>query len=224
MSNFNFNSDELEFADSEESFNDSYNDGYNSFESSEIEQIDNVELSNSPTNKRVVIFASIVGFVLILIGLGGNNMLSNIKDKLDNREEIVNTIDKEVTQKEEISSPQVSISGLQNDYNSNIIRNEINSWVECSIQDYISQSEPIQSIFTVSDIDTFFKKENINDTPSIKYIIKGNISGLVGIFEIEVGYSIGSKLTLGQQLNILYSTIVINNQNVVSELSLVDFN
>lgn len=221
MSDFDFSSDDLEFVDS----NDSLEDGYSSFESSNIEQIDNVELSDtSSTNKRVVIFASIIGFGLILVGLGGSNMLSNIKNKLDSRKEVVQTIDKEVVQKEEISNSQISINDVTNDYNSNIIKREENGWVECTISDYVSPNEPIQSIFTVSDIRTFFKKENVNDTPSIKYILKGNISGLVGIFEIEVGYSIGSRLTLGQQLNILYSTIVINNQNIVSELSLMDFN
>lgn len=230
MSNFDFDNDDLEFAESSfEGEEIDSGDEYETFDRHSIEKIDNMQDNGeNSVSKRIVIFVVVIGFILILVGLGGNRFLVNIKQKLDRGKEKIESVNQANTNNQGIVNESVSSTVITYTPNQNIINDtsgyndESTKWVECAMEDYGEPSGALNAIFTVYDIKPLFKQENPNDTPIIKYIIEGNITGLVGIFEIEVGYDIGRNLVLGQQLGIAYRTIMIGNKSVVSDIDLVE--
>lgn len=101
--------------------------------------------------------------------------------------------------------------------NPDILPNETKSdWLPFTVKYYGEQSEYVESIFTVSDIQGYaYTKGN---TSKLKHVIIGSIDGLEGSFEIEVGYDIAIKLKIGTAFKVWYSTINVGGTPFVADV------
>lgn len=75
-----------------------------------------------------------------------------------------------------------------------------------------------EASFTVIDIKSYVNVGNSSDVIKTKSIVKGNISGLVGDFEIEMPYTKASYLNKGTVLKIKYKYGLLDNRVVLGEI------
>lgn len=93
---------------------------------------------------------------------------------------------------------------------------ETPTWLPFSVKYYGEQTEFVESIYTVSDIQGYAKKSG--NSGVLRHIILGSINGLDGTFELEVSYDIANKLTVGTSFKVWYSTINVGGIDFISEI------
>ena len=95
---------------------------------------------------------------------------------------------------------------------------ESSDWVELKQDDSLSMDKEISSRFTITSIKHLAKKINENNTILVKSIVKGNISGLVGTYEVEMPYDKAKYLKVGAEFKITYTMMEKNEVKIIGEI------
>lgn len=183
--------------------------------------------------KKVAIIAIIMGIVLITICLALFSLSQHLKERNrdDTQQNISNTVNSTVNDiegnKENIgnefngntdsSEDTVSSGGVNDDSNINN-DNDVNDWVQFEVAGDITFDNVIDGELTVTSIQHFAKVTNIQNDKMVKSVVKGNISGLVGTYEVEIPYYKAVKLQIGTLLKIQYKYASQNGVKVIGEI------
>lgn len=183
--------------------------------------------------KKVAIIAIIMGIILITICLALFSLSQHLKERNrdDTQQNISNTVNSTVNDiegnKENIgnefngstnnSEGKVSSSGVNDDSNINN-DNDVNDWVQFEVAGDITFDNIIDGELTVTSIQHFAKVTNVQNDKMVKSVVKGNISGLVGTYEVEIPYYKAVKLQIGTLLKIQYKYASQNGVKVIGEI------
>lgn len=213
------------------------------FEDEDLEnQVTSTNEDNQPgpqDNGKIIFCAMLVGFILIVIALLGNNFLNKGKEKAQSQENTyvtnsVNTsqqyVEKDVTVNNNVdvnkqtdayldatAQTPITIGKPVGNSDVEMVPNETQSeWLPFTVKYYGEQSAFIESVFTVSNIAGYAKTNGTNGV--LKHSITGSIQGLDGTYELEVSYDIALKLKVGTSFKVWYSTINVGGTQFVSEI------
>ena len=78
------------------------------------------------------------------------------------------------------------------------------SWVWVSADSELTFSEPISSVFTVTDVKLVSLVIEGKDMVELDSIVKGSIDGLRGTYEVRIPYNLAVLLSVGTELNCEY--------------------
>lgn len=147
--------------------------------------------------KKTAIIASAIGIGVIILGFA---LVTLVKPKEStNIKHNVTDVD---------NKPPVIVNKTQ----------EQNEWVELKQDDYLSMNKEVNSRFTVTSIKHLAKKINENNVILVKSIVKGNISGLVGTYEVEMPYDKAKYLKNGTEFKITYTMMEKNDVKIIGEI------
>ncbi len=147
--------------------------------------------------KKTAIIASAIGIGVIILGFA---LVTLVKPKEStNIKHNVTDVD---------NKPPVIVNKTQ----------EQNEWVELKQDDSLSMNKEVNSRFTVTSIKHLAKKINENNVILVKSIVKGNISGLVGTYEVEMPYDKAKYLKNGTEFKITYTMMEKNDVKIIGEI------
>lgn len=183
---------------------------------------------DSTALKKTAIVAIIAGAViLIIIGIiiriksGSDNKANNIP------EETEITVSKDEAGKEvEMSdgdNSDANNSGVdtENGGNESVTisqSNEDSGYIEIEPDDTIEELSTNEGTFTITDIKFYAKKADQIGSVSVITRLKGSISGLSGTFEIEIPYSKGLAVSVGNVFKITYKLGDKNGNKVIYDI------
>lgn len=98
------------------------------------------------------------------------------------------------------------------------IKQDSSKWVEFSASQDITMDIPIKSNFTVIKIKHMAMQVNDDRDMMIKSVVSGNISGLVGYFEIEMAYDKAKYLKAGDLFNIEYTLGEMGDTRLIGDI------
>lgn len=192
---------------------DSDSDEFNNFE------VENKEKDGKGIAVKIIV-AGVVGLFVILILARiflGNKSANSEADASSNKEwtqsstvvEENNASDKNESAKEILNNSESS-SYSDSNYNS--------GYTEITGEDDIELNDNLSDLtFTITDIKHYAKSDET--TLRVKTVLKGAISGYTGTYELEVPYSKGIKLSIGDSFNVKCRLGSYNGKNVIEEIS-----
>lgn len=197
---FDFGESDFNF-DEPIDFGNSDNKGSPSFEGS-FDDIDKGYASEHKDNseqKKIIktsVIAIGVGLLIILVAFSMNRIASN----------------KKATTKTESPKQQAEVI-----HNNPVVNNATeNGWVQVSIDNQINFDSTIESSFTVTNIRHYALVTNKNNDKQLKSLVTGNISGLVGTYEIEIPFDKAQNLSVGAVFEVSYKITELNGYSVIS--------
>jgi hypothetical protein len=170
--------------------------------------------------KRTSIYTAIIGFVVIVIALAIGAIALNARAR---HTEVQNppASTTEVTQQAEVGSQQEATFDIVENASDNVGNQgvaELASWVEFTQGPENKIDQIADSNFTVTSIQHVAKVVNEKNDMMVKSIIKGNISGLVGTYEVEIPYEKAMYLAIGTVFNIKYHYVIENEVRIIGEI------
>ncbi len=153
--------------------------------------------------KKTAIIAAAAGFVIIVAALGIRGLVNKNKN---NSEPTVKPTQTTVGQTAGNQSGTQPVTVYDS------------GWVQFTKDNGISIDQEISSNFTITSIKHLAKVVNENNDKMVKSIVTGNISGLVGTYEIEVPYEKARHLTVGAVFNITYRCTTENGVKIIGEV------
>lgn len=93
------------------------------------------------------------------------------------------------------------------------------SWVEFNGTSSFEFSSQIESTFTATNIRYFASVANSYEDKSIKAVVTGNVSGLVGSYEMEIPYDMASGLSVGVSFKCYYKIADAGEYKVVTGIT-----
>lgn len=201
--------DNNNFGDNDLDFGDSFNtDGFGeSNEFSFEEDLSNISgnineqhSSNNEKNKiiKTAIFSIGLGLVIILVAF--------LLKRLGNRPKTNNTLIDKVQQEQRVEVLNGSTIKTTNKDN----------WVQVKLDDTLEFEETVNGAFTVTDIKHYAMVTNDSNDKQLRSVLVGNISGLIGTYEIEVPYEIAQKLSIGTVFQVSYKITNYNGYRVIN--------
>ncbi len=121
-----------------------------------------------------------------------------------------------VTMKESNSS---NIQASGNSYTTNVSQTVVTDtgWTEIQSSN-LSKGNKLSGDFTVTDIKHYSKKSKLSEL-ELKSVVKGSISGLSGTYEIDIPYTNGIGLKVGDVFSIEYRMDTVNDCNIVYDIT-----
>lgn len=92
-------------------------------------------------------------------------------------------------------------------------------WQKLSSYSPLNEGTKIKSSFTITDIGYYAIPVNGQSDKQVKAVLTGSISGLVGTYQLEVNYSIGGQLNIGNSFDITYNLIEADGYKVIDGIS-----
>ena len=217
------------FDDDFDAFGDSSSDDEDASEDdgdsdSDSDEFDTFETENKEKDGKglavKIIVVGVVGLFVILILARiflGHKSANSEADASSNKEwtqsstvvEENNATDKNESAKEILNNSESS-SYSDSNYNS--------GYTEITGEDAIELNDNLSDLtFTITDIKHYAKSDET--TLRVKTVLKGAISGYTGTYELEVPYSKGIKLSIGDSFNVKCRLGSYNGKNVIEEIS-----
>lgn len=174
------------------------------------------ELDSGATQKRQIKKFAIIGCILIACGLIVIGVASSLvhrartesaKLKGDTQGQIERRVDKQMESNKAPEHPESQQSVGDGEVRGKAVWNEVNvSNLKLTEND---------GILTVVDIVNLISLDGENELAQLKSIIRGNIAGYEGVYEVEVSYDIASQLSKGTYFKIKYYTTTVNDKLIV---------
>lgn len=95
---------------------------------------------------------------------------------------------------------------------------ETSDWQSVSDIGDISIGKEISAVFTVTDVRNFVKFVNSNNDFELKTVVTGNLSGFTGSYELNIPFSKGSKLNVGDTFDVGVQIGNYHDKTVVCEI------
>ena len=130
----------------------------------------------------IIALILIVTFIINLVSHSGNN------DKPANNVNVQ-------------QNSQVVQNTTTSNANSNKSSSSTNGWILFETTDAVINSKYTDSLFSVTRIEHYVKKVDSNAV-ELKTVLYGGLSGMPGTYELEVPYSLGSKLNIGDSFDV----------------------
>lgn len=161
---------------------------------------DNTPNNSGDKNKiiKTAISAIGAGLLIVIIAFSINRVGSNKGNKRSN-----------VTTKKQVEK---SVSNV------NTVSQKKNDWVQFRADDVIEFETTITSSFTITEIKHYALVTNSSNDKQLKSVLTGNISGLVGTYEIEVPFEKAQKLDVGTVFEVSYKMKKLNGYSVISSI------
>ena len=135
-----------------------------------------------------------IGLALILIAFGINSLVTSSGKK-------------DVTNKKEV------VDRVENDITYRVGKNE---WTQFNLSENIEFGDSVDSAFTVVEIRHYALVNNKSNDKQLKSLVRGNISSLVGDYEIEIPFDKAQELSVGAVFSISYKIVKLGDYSVVS--------
>lgn len=127
-------------------------------------------------------------------------------------------IQKSISSKPKVNNQPSIQSNKDNSNTSNSSNVTTNNWIEFNGSNDISfESGLIPTEFEVTDIKHYVLKASDNNI-SLKTILKGSLKGYTGEYELEIPYSKGSKLKVGNSFSVSIEIGSYNNKVVIGDI------
>lgn len=179
--------------------------GDNETTDNKIDNTQGNEIEGAKSAKKTAIILGIIGFVVIVIALFIASLVGNSNNK---KEASVEETKAEITAHSAYTSKENIPAKLHH--------NE--GWIEFKANGDVVIDVEIDSDFTVTSIRHFAKVVNENNDKIVKSIVTGNISGLVGTYEVEIPYEKAIKLKVGSVFKITYKCNADNDSKIIGEI------
>lgn len=163
---------------------------------------------NSDTSavKKTALIGAIAGFIIIVIAL---IIISSISKHNKEKITAINTSAPVETVESVIIQPSASATP---------VAANLNGWVAFTDDSGIVIDTEINSNFTVTSITHLAKVVNDKKDMLVKSIVTGNVSGLVGTYEIEIPYQTAKLLKVGNTFDIKYMISSAEGVKVVGDI------
>ena len=215
---------------------ESLSDQENLGNSNNFENTGQDDIESSITNKKAAIISVAAGLFVVAIAF---IILGNIVNK---KQEPINQVQQPVQQQiqqvqqpvqQQIQQPtvdqntqQFESDSINNTSEQNISDsidvynsiNEKNEWIAFNDNLNLEFNLEAEADFTVTSIQNYVKVANADNDKIIKSVVKGNISGLVGTYEVELPYDKASKLDTGTLIKMKYRYCEDKGSIIVGEL------
>lgn len=97
--------------------------------------------------------------------------------------------------------------------------NSDGGWVEIkSYEDISFNGGYIDSVFTITNIKHYVKVIDSENNIVVKTLLRGNLSGFTGTYELEVSYKDGNQLSIGNRINVMVQLGSYKGKVVVGEI------
>ena len=183
-----------------------------------------------PSNKGKAIAIIVAGLVIIIgVAVAGNFALKKNK-KSNTANDYLAVIDNNVSNYEEetvsnhveysnesVAMPQRVDNGTVNTQPVQTNYVDKSGWQEVDHEE-ISFSDYIDGDFTVTSIKSFARSSKLGEM-ELKTEVTGSISGLSGTYEIDVPYTIGGGLKIGNTFSIKYKIGNIGDNTFISDIT-----
>lgn len=141
-----------------------------------------------------------IGTVLLVIGLASANALGT-KDR-NKGNQVTNSNLSNTTAFKETESSTVENKNNANNSNTNqVTQQDTSGWIEISDDTVIDNTYTIDATMTVTDI-KYYAYISSSNTRQIKAEVTGNLSGLVGIYRINIPYDKATMLNNGDAFSV----------------------
>lgn len=210
----NFGSSDNSFGDTSGGFEDSFNDDMN---------LPDVPNGNGGSTKKTAIIAVIVGIIGIVAVIIIANIIANANKNsmAQNNNGAVQT----TVNTSRPAQPVDDIMGSDREENkpstqhSDINKYKNDDWILINANEVVDfDTEYKDMIFLVTDIQHYAKKVDANGNLVIKTTLTGGLSGLTGSYELDVPYSKGTKLVIGDEFAVRVQFGTYNGKKVIGEI------
>lgn len=157
-----------------------------------LSQYDDEDAKNKSDTRKTAITAIIIGVAIIVVMFLGINFVRNLSNK--------NKVTKFNNEPIQVNQSSVVESNINNS-STNYLNN--NGWIEYESgkEDITFSDNYIDTTFSVTSIKHYVKVLN-NENYMIKTVLYGALSGFTGTYELELPYSMGSKLSIGSNIKV----------------------
>lgn len=189
-------------------------------EESSVEEDDELLRNNGSTQsgdererslKKIAIFALGLAAMLIIIVCIITRIVGNSKKAEQNINYTV--------EETKISYKETQMNNSNTNKTVNKTANKSNNWIEVEHNTFGTIDTQIESIFTVTGVNTYAKTLN-NGEFQIKTEAIGNIAGLTGTYTVNIPFNLTGVVSIGQQLEVIYSIGEKNGSKIVGDINL----
>lgn len=209
-------------------FDEESSDSPNEFESPEGKNYlnpDENSIENNIVNKKSMIKTALIyislGIIMIALALGLSNLLKNKTNEMMGNSKIDKTTE-ELNINTETNNSYNEINVMdKNQFSKSTLNTEVNesdNWIEFKAELGVEFDRNIKALFTVTSINHFTRVVENSKDMIVRSIIKGNISGLTGTYEIVVPYEKARLLTDGAVFTIQYNYGVYEGKKIIGEI------
>lgn len=183
--------------------------GFEAVENDDSQENTDDASSGKKATRKTSMTAIICGVVVIILAVVIVGIFSKLSDKKVEANNNKNTVDETGNQVENVvEQPQkvdlggkntsTSQSDSKQNTSSETKTDSNNGWIEFSTDDSITfKDERVALTFTITKVSNYVKIVDSNSNLMVKSVLTGALSGLSGTYEIEVPYSIASKVNPG---------------------------
>ena len=183
--------------------------GFEAVENDDSQENTDDASSGKKATRKTSMTAIICGVVVIILAVVSVGIFSKVADKKVEANKKKNTVDEkgnhvetvvEQPQKVDLGGKNTSTSQTDSKQNnsSETKTDSNNGWIEFSTDDSITfKDERVALTFTITKVSNYVKIVDSNSNLMVKSVLTGALSGLSGTYEIEVPYSIASKVNPG---------------------------
>lgn len=224
MADFDFDDDI--FGDVEDDDSDSFSFGNDIDDDDDDDSIEGLDMSDEPIKKpsnsqrieenkvkdfkKTALMLLGIGLLLLALAFVGIRVVSSVKNSSGS----VQTTQGNMNQNSGVS---------QNVNNNNVITSPQTTssqtlWQEISVSGLSLGDTWVESTFTITDLRHYGMVSNTNNDKQIKSVVKGNISGLVGTYEMELPTYKAMKLSVGTSFKITYQLQEQNGYKIIGDI------
>lgn len=204
------------YEDTSDNFDDFEEDSLDDTENNEDSSVDENEAERKKS-KRVAIMAVVAGLVVLVLCFGVGRIAKNKRIADSNKSSVVSTEQKSNKVSKDTDSKKVVEEKKQVNTSDNKGSSQ-GSWVEIEYDNELKFKGPVYGDFTVVSIKSYGKLINENGDKIIKTIAKGNISGLVGYYEIDIPYNKAGSIPVGTVLKVSYNIVDKESGYIIDNL------
>ncbi len=185
------------------------------------------QIKGDKSIRGVAIISIIVGILVIIAAFGMIGIASKIQGKVEDKKVVGNNLvsgvgsedvgSEDVGSEMESITPEISIPERVRDSMGEDTGDEP-EWVIFKQDDKIEFDKEIEALFTVTSIQHVAKVVNNKNDKIIKSIVKGNISGITGNYEIDIPYDKAKLISDGTVFNVRYKYNMRNDVRIIGEI------
>lgn len=210
-----FDSSDSSFGDTSGGFEDSFNDDMN---------LPDVPNGNGSTKKTAII-AVIVGLIGIVGVVIVANMIANANKNSIAQNNSESTTVQTTASTSRVAQPVDDIMSSDREENkpstqhSDINKYKNDDWILINANEVVDfDTDYKDMIFLVTDIQHYAKTVDTNGNLVIKTTLTGGLSGLTGSYELDVPYSKGTQLVVGDEFAVRVQFGTYHGKKVIGEI------
>lgn len=171
--------------------------------------------------KKIAIFALGLAAALLILVCIIARIVSNSKAAESKLNSSYNSASQETVVSKKEPKKENTNNSTKETQAVNNTQSNTGDWVKVKANTFGTIDTQINSIFTVTGVDTY-AKVLANGEIQIKTEATGNIAGLTGTYVLDIPFNVTGVVGLGQQLSIVYSIGEKDGSKIVGDIKLTD--